>query len=193
MNNPVNATQVVWKHRLGLIPAKIGAEFAHKIGIAMPMEPPRYPTTEAQRTALQPVRTRLAPAKKLYEFGRNEIDGSLCPTKALPGATVYLLVQDFSRLETDLVPHVKWQCRHPDCVSARWDSKQELFEAHDDNRILEAAALADSRGPRAHVYLGVLEMAGHPGKPAKLDDKGKVIERAEPAIEMQIMLLSDET
>lgn len=190
INNPVNATQPSWEHRLGLIPARIGASFAHKLGIAMPMAEPRYGTTPASKEPA--VRTRIAPKRKFYEMGVNQLDGSKCETKALPGATVMLVVEDFSRLSVEEQEQVKWHCNHPDCAGARFDTKQELFESHEDNRQLIAQAKADPRGPKAHVYIGVLEVVGHEGSAAKRDAEGKVTKPAVPATETVVMLVSDE-
>lgn len=172
-----------FKKRFGLIPARIGRSFAHKLGVAMPLEPPEYSTIT--KVVGSKARTRLGTQKSPYEYGHVEGHQVPVPVKALPGATVQLDVQDLSRLEDDLVPHVKWACMHPGCAGKRWESKSALIQGHDDSRKLAEEAERSPAG-QAHVYYGVLEIAG---TPEKKDDKGRVVTDAKHPV---IMLLSDE-
>lgn len=175
------------KKRYGLIAARIGRSFGHKLGVAMPLETPAYSTTMAKVPGMAPARTRLGGGKSHIEFGRREGHNTPVPVRALPGATVQLEVQDITRLEADLAPHVKWVCMHPGCAGARFDSKDELFRAHEDNARLVEDAERDPRGGAPHLFYAVLELAG---KPEKKDKDGKVVQEE---VAPQVMILSDES
>lgn len=171
------------KKRFGLIPARIGADVPHKIGVELSIDEPLYST--ATQSLGSKTRTRLAPANPKILFAPNA-RGELIATKALPGATVYLTVQDLSRLEPELADSVKWVCRHPDCAGKKHDSKAALIQSHPKNRDLIDDAEKDPRGGHAHVYYGVLEIAA---ADAKKDGKTGAVQAAQAST---VMLLSDE-
>jgi hypothetical protein len=174
-------------HRFGLVPAKIGASFAHKLGVPFPLTPPEYSTKST--TPGGGARTRAhAVSKPGFEYGTNPIDGSKIATKALPGTTIYLEVQDLSRVELELVDHVEWTCNHPDCGGKKYKTRDELVRAHgkDADLIAKAQQLGVERGGRAHVFFGVIEL---PAVEEKKDEKGRVVR---PAQDVTVMLVSDE-
>lgn len=168
----------------GLVAAKIGSDFAHKIGVPMPLEKPEF-ATRSPRSALK-ARTVIGNRSPLYEYGKSDIDGSTVAIRALPGATVMVQVQDLSRLEPELLAHGHWTCRHRECHGQKWDSKESLRRSHATHKDLVEAAERDVYGQQ-HTYYFVLEIAG---TPEKRDEKnGKLIAEAVPPV---IMLLSDE-
>jgi hypothetical protein len=184
-----------YKKRYGLVAAKIGATFSHKLGVPMPLDAPEYST--ASKTIGLKARTTVQRHKPMYEYGEPGLPGERFPVRALPGATVVLQVQDLSALEPDLAEQVVWKCQHHECAGRSWETKQALFEAHGDNRKLIDEAQKDPRG-QAHLYLAVLEIAGKPEIPGiteKRDEGGKVATKAVPAVAGTapvVMILSDE-
>jgi hypothetical protein len=174
------------KRRLGLIPARIGSDFAHKLLVEIPLGEPEY-ATSVRSTGLSKSRTSLNTQSPHYEYGLKH--GAPFPVKALPGATMNLTVHDLSRCDRDLLPHVKWMCRHPECSSKRFATKDELIRSHPENRKLRDEA--DRLGPvygHAHVYLAVIEL---PGIAERKDEKtGKVL--AEGQLPTTILLSEEE-
>lgn len=173
--------------RFGLFAARIGVMLSHKLGVAMPMTPPQY-DNESKIVGALFARTTVQRPSRHYEMVTVQTAAGprSYPSRALPGAVVVLPVQDITRLEPEFVSKVKWVCSHPECAGARFASKDELFQSHDENRKLIERAQQDPNG-RAHMYYGVLEIAGND---AKVDDKtGKVLH---PGSEPTVMLLSDE-
>lgn len=174
------------KKRFGLIAAKIGVDMVHKLSVELPMMAPRY-STNTQADGLL-ARTRIAKANPAYKYDRNE-RGETYAASALPGANIYLVVQDISRLEPELVQHVKWMCRHPDCAGQRHATREDLIRSHGDNRDLIAEAERSIVG-QAHIYVGVLELTGKRND-KRTDKDGKVM-GPEWLQEPTVMLLSNE-
>jgi hypothetical protein len=179
-----------YKKRLGLFPARIGFDFAHALGVAMPLTPPDRSTNTAVQGGL--ARTTISRGPKHYEMGKNLIDGTPTALKALPGATVMLPVQDFSRLEPHLAAKVRWECRHPDCKGSRYESREALLRDHADNRTLIEEA-EKSVNPTPHVYLGVIEIEGKDARPEVRGEDGKIVKQGVAAEMPTVMLVSDET
>ena len=128
--------------RFGLIPARIGTDIQHTIGIGMPLEDPLYSTVTnvvGGRT-----RTTAIATKKNYAYAPR--NGAQFPVEALPGATVYLNVQDITRIEPELVDQAKWVCKHHGCAGKRFASKAELVQSHGKNKDLIDEANRDPRG-----------------------------------------------
>lgn len=181
------------KKRFGLIPARIGAQFAHKILIELPLTEPEFPTSTGALGARS--RTKISTSKPHYAYVTK--NGVSIPSRALPGATVMLDVQDVSRLEEESEAQVKWYCMHRDCVHAgggtskRFEKKDDLFRAHAKNKDLIEEAQRDPNG-QAHVYIGILEIPATPEVAELKDDKtGKVTRPAQPAQLPTAMLVSD--
>lgn len=185
MNVPAaDVVMTQFKKRFGLIAARIGASFAHKIGVPMTLDAPEYST--ATKAVGAKTRTRVTQQSANFEYGRNPLDGSRCATRALPGATVQLEVQDISKLEPEEARQLKWVCNHRECQAKRWNSKEELGRAHGKQKDLVEDAERDPHG-QPHVYFAVLEI---PGTDEQKDPKtGKVTEPATPAT---IIICSDE-
>ena len=180
------------KVRMGCFPARIGMQHAHRIGVSIPLAAPERPV--ATIGAIGAARTTINRARQNYQYGANGH-----PLRALPGATVYLEVQDFSRLEPELAEKVRWVCTHHNCAGKHFGSPEELIQSHppdaqlrDEVEIVYGTAV---RG-RPHMYMGVLEIAGADGaeaQPAKKNEKGEITHKAvegRPAIEPTVMLLS---
>lgn len=171
-----------WKKRFGTIAAKIGADFPHRLGIAMPVFPPEYSTIAQGKSNVVSGR-RVFPSQ--FKMGTNPADGSPCPTEVKAGTVVILGVQDITR-HPDEADQAKWVCNHPSCASQKWASKRELLAAHPDQKVM-------AKQEEIHVYYAVVELPGVLAKPAKVDEKtGRELA---PAVEAQppiVMLLSDE-
>lgn len=180
--NSVSKENETQKKRFGLIPARIGAQFAHKILVELPLNEPEYATTTGVVGAKS--RTKISQTSPHYAYTTK--GGVSIPTRALPGATIMLDVQDVTRLEEDLVPQVKWYCMHRDCGShKRFDRKDDLFRAHEKQKTLIEQAQRDPYG-QAHVYIGILEI---PAVAEVKDEKtGKITRHAQLAT---AMLVSD--
>jgi|HubBroStandDraft_1064217.scaffolds.fasta_scaffold24572_8 hypothetical protein len=100
------------------------------------------------------------------------------------GINVQLACEDITR-HPDLTTApglVKWHCVY---CRQDWDTKEELVASHPDNRIL-------AKQNETHLYYATAQRAASPGKPAKHDDKGKVIAEAVDPVESCAVLLSDE-
>jgi hypothetical protein len=136
-NGPAPVTSVA--KRFGVIAARIGRTFTHRVGIAMPLA-----------------------------------NGGF----AAVGTIVHIDVKDITRHRA-AAEHAKWVCRSPHCVGKRWNSKEELLEAHPENRILV-------KQEETHVYCAVVELEAVAAQPGK---DGKPGRGEQPAI---VMLLSDE-
>jgi hypothetical protein len=170
------------KKRFGLIALKIGAPVAHKIGIEMPLDEGEYSSTT--KAVGGKTRTRATPQSSHYAMGRNRL-GEQVPVKALPGATVYLEVEDLSRCSEEDVEAMRWACQHPECAGKRWATKDDLARDHGKQKDLIAQANGDPHG-QAHVYFGVIEI---PAQPERKDDKGKTVSAPTAAV---VMIVSDE-
>jgi hypothetical protein len=171
--------------RYGLYPARIGWTFAHKLGIEMPLETPKYPVTAKQLGATPGARTRARVVEPHFRMGTSPVTGENVAVAALPGATVMLDVQNLIDVEPEVARHVKWACQHPECAGKRWESRDKMRAEHGDEMKLREAAKMDPRGGRAHCYFGVIEIAA---KPESKDDKGRV----SPAVGATVMIVSDE-
>jgi len=191
MNVPqADVVMTQFKKRFGLIAARIGASFVHKIGVAMTLEAPEYAT--ATKAVGARTRTRVTQQSSLFEYGKNPLDGSRCATRALPGASVQLEVQDISKLEPEEAKLLKWVCNHRECQGKRWNSKEEMVRAHGKQKDLIEDAERDPHG-QPHVYYAVLEIAGTPDKEEVKDPKtGKVLEPAVAGEPATILICSDE-
>jgi hypothetical protein len=181
------------QRRFGLFPVRIGANVIHRLGIAMPLETPEHDARQYGKRATK-VRSRVRPAKPRYEMGlvkQNGLDVEV-PVKAFAGCPVYLEVQPWDRLEDELRPHVKWACNHPDCVGKRYETAEALQQDHEPNHILEQEATQAPNG-QAHMYFGVIELAGKDAVAEVKDEKtGKIVQRAIPAEVPTIMIVSNE-
>lgn len=96
------------------------------------------------------------------------------------GLRVQLPIQDIT-LHPDLARVAKWYCENPSCQLLKrvWSSKEELLADHEDDRILQ-------QKEEVHVYYAAAEV---PGRHAKVDKEGNVLEPARAPV---VMLLSDE-
>lgn len=184
-----------WKKRYGCIAARIGADMSHRLGIDMPVEPPQYATATNVRSATRPGKVRKDASQFVLERDDRQpmpagTPAPLVPTVVKAGTRITLTVEDITRYpEEGKAAH--WVCRHPECSGKTFASKRDLLAAHLPNKDLE-------KEEQTHLYYAVFEQAGKPGKagrPEKLDNNGKVVERAvlevEP-IETVVLLLSDE-
>lgn len=189
--------------RYGCIAARIGAELPHKLSFALPVALPQGSTVtdvksaQGSRSKRHPYETQHDERQKPAPGSTSPVTGSslmmsspAVPRAAKAGTTVYLTVQDVTRFpeEAELA---HWVCKHPDCRGEKYASKKELLAAHAPNKEL-------AKQLQTHMYYAVFEQGavdGKPGREAKADKDGKVIERAVPAVEpveAAVMLLSDE-
>lgn len=187
------------RRRFGLFPVKVGAMVLHRIGIPMPLDTPMYDARNPHAAVAAKVRTRI-PAARLhrpqYERGvitQNGISVEV-PVKALTGTAVYLEVQPFDRLTDDERAVVKWCCNHHECAGKRWESAEEVHQAHaKDSDLIKAAEQAPLGWAGPHMYFGVIEIPGVDGKDEVKDaSTGKVTQRKVEAVPPTIMIVSNE-
>lgn len=181
--NTTNVDMTKPTKRFGLIPARIGTSILHTLGISMPLAEPEY--SVASKAVGSRTRIRANTNKPHYAYSSHL--GVSFPTAALPGAPMYLDVQDLSRLEPELVEHVKWTCTHRDCLGKMHASRELLTQSHGKNKDLIDEANRDPRGGQAHLFHAVIEI---PAVAEQKDEKtGKVTRHAQPAT---VIVASDE-
>lgn len=174
------------KIRLGLVPAKIGKEVRHRLGVKLTLDPPAYPTA----TPKVPTTSRTKIKKPDNRYDRDPVSGF--PTKANPGTVITCEVQELASLSPDEQEHVVWRCSHANCVSRTWETKAELISEHGPNHELIQASNEDPGGPKAHLYYGVLEVEEVPEVAEVKDKDGKITQKHRAGKPSTVCVVSEE-
>jgi hypothetical protein len=174
------------KIRLGLIPARIGAQVIHRLGVKFALDRPQWPTV----TPKVPTASRSKIRKPDTRFERDAMTNF--PTKANVGTSIICEVQELAALSVEEQEQVTWRCSHANCKQRVWATKAELISEHGPNAELVKQSAQDEGGPKPHLFYGVLEIEEVPEVAEVKDKDGKVTTKARAGRPSTVAVVSEE-